>query len=128
MADETKPAAKSADPKVSAPNVEDSSKSSAEINKGDTYENSDGPSDVAANDFRARGDELTMSDRYAPSHLAAQNQVPQEGKPVQNPPQPEPPKDSNIENQDRTGPDGMSVFPKNRRVGQGIPADEAGLA
>lgn len=79
--------------------------------------------DVAAYDARARGGDLEMSDRDAgSSHLAAQNQVPQEGALVTDPPQPEPPKDSNIEHQDHSDDKSRTVaYPKDRPFGHAVP-------
>jgi hypothetical protein len=79
--------------------------------------------DVAAYDGRARGDELVLSDRDAgASHLAASNQVPQEGALVTDPPQPEPPKDANIEHQDRSDDKSRTVeYPKDRPTGHAVP-------
>jgi hypothetical protein len=79
--------------------------------------------DVAAYDARARGDELEMSDRDAgSSHLAASNQVPQEGALVTDPPQPVPPKDSNIKHQDHSDEYSRTVeYPKDRPYGHAVP-------
>lgn len=80
------------------------------------------PTDVAKEDFRARGAELKMSDRDAgSSHLAAQNQVPQEGALVTDPPQPEPPHDERHDVQDHSDDKSRTVeYPKDRRLGHGV--------
>ena len=79
--------------------------------------------DVAAYDARARGDELEMSDRDAgASHLAANNQVPQEGALVTDPPQPVPPKDSGLKYQDESDEFSRpSKFPAARLTGHATP-------
>jgi hypothetical protein len=81
--------------------------------------------DVAAYDGRARGDELTMSDGDAgASHLAAFNQVPQEGALVTDPPQPEPPKDANLKVQDISDEKSRTVeYPEARKSGHAVPVE-----
>lgn len=75
------------------------------------------PNDVASEDLRARGAELKMSDRDAgSSHLAAQNQVPQEGALVTDPPQPEPPHDSERNKQDKSVEGRTVEFPEERKL------------
>jgi hypothetical protein len=81
--------------------------------------------DAAAYDGRARGDDLEMSDRDAgSSHLAAQNQVPQEGALVTDPPQPVPPKDANIGVQDISDDKSRTVeYPEARKSGHAVPVE-----
>lgn len=135
MADTTKSTTSSAGSSKAADAKADDGKVTSTVPPVDNVDESGKPTpveglpfvegDVAAYDGRARGDELTMSDRNAgASHLAAFNQVPQEGALVTDPPQPEPPKDANLKQQDISDEKSRTVeYPEARKAGHAVPVE-----
>ena|SRR5690349_2312556 len=129
MADATKPSTGSSSSKAADSKAASSTSSTDNVDESGKPTPQEGlpfvEGDVAAYDGRARGDELTMSDRDAgASHLAAFNQVPQEGALVTDPPQPEPPKDSNLKVQDISDDKSRTVeYPEARKSGHAVPVE-----